>query len=192
MYTEYQKSRESVWDHLKKIGWFLLAFLAIGGVLSILIIMMNTPSQRVRNAHQKTMERKRNLREKIDTYIEDSGYIRKKVGRKEIYIPALLIQVTNESEEEIERMVLQASFKREDKDICRGTSLVLNLKSQQTRRVNLRCIHFVGFSTMVQGLSLAQTTEKIYYELNINHKGVNIEPEEGELEFKMISPYLRY
>jgi len=181
MYEQYsQRKKRSVWTSLNK----LLLLIPIG----FLICMFHLDSQKIKNTYKKIELEQQKFLENFDVYVYESGYMKKQSGVQEIYIPSLIVRVTNLSEEVFNNLVFYANFNREEQIFCRGSATLRQLKSMETKDVYLRCVNSAIFGSIVTGLSLMDTFSKVQYFVSLFHDNQRVTVAEGILDFNVLYP----
>jgi hypothetical protein len=181
MYKQFTEgSRRSVWPILRKMVLLI--------PVAIIIYGIHLDSRQVKQQYTKIIEEKEAFLRCFDIYVQQSGYLKKRVGIQDIYVPSLRIQVSNLSDQEFSNLMFNAYFQRDGKSFCRATATVMRLRTLETKDIYLRCIDSAVFGSLVSGLSLMDTTDDIEYKVSISHRGKNVNAAEGQLEFSLFLP----
>jgi hypothetical protein len=113
-----------------------------------------------------------------------------------IYIPALIVNISNSTENEFENLFVIVEFSTQNKLLCRGHSIFKKFKPGENRKILLKCMDFIVLGTLVQGMTLSQTMREIQYEvlLRTGETFTKNEPLKGILEFKTFTSnsFLRF
>jgi hypothetical protein len=177
-YTEHKK--KSVWPVLKKLVFLI--------PVGIILYMFHLDSREMRQYLDKVEKEKETLLQSFDVYVFQSGYQKKRAGFQEIYIPTLVVRVTNLTDREFNNLRFDAYFQRDGRTFCRGAASLFRLKPLETKDVYLRCMDSVVFGTVISGLRLMETTDDIRYKVSIYHEKKHVTAAEGSIEFNLLFP----
>jgi len=181
MFKSYsERKKKSVRPPLK-ILFFLIPVV-------IIIYMFHLDSQKFKKAYQKIELEQQEFLENFDVYVFESGYMKKRSGVQEIYVPSLAVRVTNLSEKEYSNLMFTANFSREGQSFCRGSATVSRLKSMESKDVYLRCVESAVFGSVVIGLSLMDVFGKVQYFVTLSHDKKRMIVVEAELDFNVLIP----
>lgn len=181
MYKQYSGyKKKSAWSYLKN----LIFLIPVG----FLIYMFHLDSQKIKHSYEKIELEQQEFLENFDVYVFEAGYLKKKSGVQEIYVPSLTVRVTNLSEKEYSNLVFYANFRREGQSLCRGSGTLFRLKSMETKDLYLRCVDSAVFGSVVSGLSLMDAFGKVQYLVTLSHERKRLTVLEGILDFKVLLP----
>ena len=192
MYTEYTEKKTSFWERMKKLFLVILSISILIAGMIIIVHMMNVFPGKQKKAYDELAKKEEELLKRIDLSIIEAGYLKRSAVIRDVYVPALIVQTTNTSEEACEQLMLTAYFERERKTICKDSISINNLKPGETREVLLQCLEPLVFGTVFKGLSLIQTSKELQYDIWIDSEGVSIEIVEGRIKFNILSTALHY
>jgi hypothetical protein len=159
---------------LRRALLFLLATSLFVLGLGILAFLFNTHTGREKNALARIEQEEKRLAATFDVVVLQSGYRKKESGRRDIYVPSLLVRVTNISEGRAGAASVRVDFVRRGRTFCRAYGLVPELKAGENSELWLKCIDFVGFGSVAWGLSLAETTETMEYRISLECQQVGV------------------
>jgi len=181
MFKQYsERKKKSAWRPLK----ILLFLIPVG----IIIYMYHLDSQKIKKAYQKIELEQQEFLENFDVYVIESGYLKKRSGVQEIYVPSLVVRVTNLSEKEYSNLVFYANFRREGQSLCRGSATLFRLRSMESKDVYLRCVDSAVFGSVVSGISLMDAFGKVQYHVTLSHDRKRLTVVEGKLDFNVLFP----
>ncbi|MFC2160535.1 hypothetical protein ACFLRX_02655 [Acidobacteriota bacterium] len=181
MYKQYlERPKKSVWPFIKLLLFLIVAF--------IIFYMFHLDSLEIKKSLKKIELEQQAFLENFDVSIFESGYLKKKSGVQEIYIPSLAVRVTNLSEKEFSDLVFYANFQRESESLCMGSASLSLLKPYDTKDVYLRCVDSAIFGSVVSGISLMDAFGKVQYTVTLSHQGYRLTAIEGILDFKVLCP----
>ena len=167
----------------------LIATFIVCFVLFWMFYFLGTPFTSKEKEFLKRAELERKAIKKIEISVKDAGYLRKKIGYETFYIPALILNVYNLSENEFENLRVMAEFSINEKRVCRSTLILKKLKPWENKKVFLKCIDFISFGTVIQGMNLSHTMKEVHYELTLRTEtAIAVTPLSGILKFKTLSP----
>ena len=192
MYTEYTERKTSFWERIKKLFLVLLSISIFTVGIIIIVHMMHILPGKQKKAYEELAKKEEEFLKRIDLSIIEAGYLKRSAGIQDVYVPALVVQIANTSEEESEQFMLTAYLKRERKTICKGSIAMNNLGAGETREVILKCLELLVFGTVFKGLSLIQTSKELQYDIWIDSEGVSIKIVEGRIKFNILSTPFRY
>ena len=192
MYTEYTERKTSFLEKIKKLFLVILSIsIFIVGII-IIVHMMNILPGKQKKAYDELAKKEEELLKRIDLSIIEAGYLKRSAGIQDVYVPALVVQTTNTSEQACEQLMLTAYFERERKNICKDSIAITNLKPGETREILLKCLESLAFGTVFKGLSLIQTSKELQYDIWIDSEGASIEIVEGRIKFNILSTPFHY
>jgi hypothetical protein len=188
MFKEFTERKTSLGEKIKKIPLFIFAVGIFFLIIAFLFILANMLSIEDRREYRKTQEEEATLRRSLDVTVREAGYLRRSTGAREVFIPALILRVTNIAADPVKDLTLSAYFEREERFFCRGVAPVGHLEPGESRDVAIKCLELTGFGTIGTGLNLMQTTEPLSYEILAQAGKVTISPVKGQIRFKILSP----
>jgi len=156
--------------------------------LGIAIYLIHFDSRQMRQELAKIQEEKEEFLSCFDIFVLQSGYLKKKIGVQDVYVPSLRIEVSNLTDREFGNLKFNANFKNEGKTLCRASASLMRLRPLETKEIYLRSIDSAVFGSLVRGLSLIETTGEIEYAVIISHQGKQATVAEGKLEFTLFIP----
>jgi hypothetical protein len=159
---------------LRRALLFLLATSLFVLGLGILAFLFNTNTGREKDALAKIQREENALARTYDVLVMQSGYRKKESGRRDIYVPSLLVRATNVSDGTARAAAVRVEFLRNGRIFCGAYGLVPELKPGESSELWLKCIDFVGFGSVAWGLSLAETTETMEYRIHLESRAVSI------------------
>jgi hypothetical protein len=142
--------------------------------IGILGVLNNIPNAKEKSALAKIRLKEKTLSQSFDVLVVRSGFQKKSTGTRDIYVPCLLVQATNSSAMTSKPANLRAGFLRNGRAFCMAQGMVPALKPGETWEIWLKCIDFVGFGSVAWGLTLAETTEGMDFEVYLESSGVSI------------------
>jgi hypothetical protein len=160
-------------------------------VLFWMFYFLGTPFTSKEKEYLRIAKLERELIKKIYVSVKETGYLKKKIGHEIFYIPALIINVYNFSENEFENLKVMAKFSIEKKTICRSFSILKKFKPGERKKVLLKCMDFMAFGTVIQGITLSNTMREIHYEISLRTEATSAKanPIKGILKFKTLTPF---
>lgn len=173
---------------LKKVLIIICAVLTMAAVLSIILLMMKQLSPKYKNKYHEILNKEKKLQQSIDYQIIDAGYSVIKVENRDIYIPTLIVQISNKTEKAIPELILTAYFNKGEIPVCASSCMVGVLNSGDSSRVVMNCIESTGFGSVLKGLNLRKAQETLHFKLKIASSEATILAIEDSLIFKMINP----
>jgi hypothetical protein len=162
----------------------VVLFFVVG--VSLFVFFSGQLSTRDKQALQKRKEMSGALLSSISVLVRDAGYVIRSTGSGEMYIPALLAQVTNNVSESRGRLRLLAYFRKGHLHFCSGSVSIFQISSGESRDVEIKCLEATGFGAVIQGLSLAETTEPLIYELWLQSGDLGVKVAEDSFSFKIL------
>lgn len=148
---------------LKKTLIFIAAALLFVLGLGIFGVVSSTLTSKEKKALEKIRLEEKKLSQSFDVVVVQSGFRLRSTGQRDIYIPSLLVRVTNISALTSNEANLTVEFLKKRRTFCRARGAVQGLKPREYCEMWLKCIDFVGFGSVAWGLSLAETTEGLDY-----------------------------
>lgn len=190
MFKDYQKERPGFLEILNKVIQVIPVILVFVVAVSFILYFSGRHSTKDKKASQMRNEMEKALLSSISVVVRDAGYVRRSTESGEVYIPALLVQVTNTEMKSEGRLLLLATFRKGSRSFCSGSVLIFHVPSGESREVEIKCLESTGFGAIARGMSLAETTEPLAYELSLESGGLSVKVTEGSFSFKILSPSL--
>ncbi len=179
--------------HLGWAGKFLALILACLVFMSAVYLVFQLSSL-VSPKHGKALkeqeEREEAFLRSLDFYVVDSGYVKKRSGVTEIYVPTVQVHITNVSDSIIKEFWLGANFERAGRFLCRAGRLVVDLNPGEGLEVGLSCSEATFAGTVFTGLSLAQTTDDLSYVVWVQSNRASASLLQGTLRFRIVQKRL--
>jgi hypothetical protein len=184
MLREYGKNYDSIWMRLSRPLIIVLALALVVLVMYLVSLFWGMLSEKQEKILDAARAQEEVLLERIAVIVIEAGYITEGTGSETVYIPALRCFVTNRTNTEMKQIFVTSTFKTDERYICQTQIPILYLRANETREVSLRCIEIMGIGTIMKGLTLLQTTNKIIYELSITENDVTAVAITDELKYK--------
>lgn len=147
---------------------FIAAAVVLLMGLGVLAVLFNTPSGKEIAALAAIKAEENALSRDFDIVVVRAGFQKRTSGRRDLYVPCLLVRTANLTEQTSRSVTLGAEFLKKDRIFCAARNRVPPLKPGETWEIWLKCIDFVGFGSVAWGLSLAETTEGMTFEIVLN------------------------
>jgi hypothetical protein len=158
----------------KRVLVFSLAVALFAAGLGFLGFLNSIPSTKDKKALAKIRQEEDALSRSFDILVVQSGFQRKSTGARDIYVPSLLVQAINSSGLTSKPAMLRAVFLRNGRTFCMAAGSVPALKPGAGSEIWLKCIELTGFGSVAWGLSLAETTEPMDYEIHLESGRVSV------------------
>jgi hypothetical protein len=152
------------------IAAILLFVLGIG----LIVFLLNMPSGKEKKAWERIRQQETALSRTFDVVIVQSGFLKRSTGKRDIYIPALLVRTTNMSDAPSKETTLNAWFGRKGNPLCAARSFIPALKPGGSQEVWMKCVELTGFGSIARGLTLAETTETVDVEVYLGSRDVSV------------------
>ena len=118
----------------------------------------------------------------FNVVVARAGFQRRSMETRDIYVPSLLVWATNISDRLSRPVTLRAEFTGNDRPFCTASNRIPALEPGETYEIWLKCIDFVGFGSVVQGLTLAETVNGLEYQIVLALDRASITAAHGRLE----------
>lgn len=166
----------------RRVLVFILAVAVFIAGLAVLGFLNSVPSTKERRALAKIRLEEEALSRSFDVRVVRSGFQRRSTGARDIYVPCLFAQAVNSSPRTSKPVTLRVDFKRNGDTFCRALGGVPALEPGAGCELWLKCIELTGFGSLARGLSLAETTKPMNYELFLDSGRVSVVVGKGELK----------
>lgn len=187
MFKDYQKEKPGFLEILNKIILIIPVVLVFIVGVSLITYFSGQLSTKDKKALQVRNEKEKAFLSSISVVVRDAGYVRRNIESGEMYIPGLLVQVTNTESKPRDRMLLLATFRKGGRSFCSGSVSIFPVLSAESRDVEIKCLESTGFGTIAKGMSLIETTEPLTYELWLESGDLSVKVAEGSFSFKILS-----
>lgn len=144
---------------VKRALFFLSAVSLFVIGLGILGVLNSIPNAREKRALAKIHADEEALSRSFEVLVVRSGFQRRSTGARDIYVPSLLVLVTNSSPVASKQALVKAEFRKNGRTFCVAQGLVPGLEAGKSCEIWLKCIELMAFGSVAWGLSLAETTE---------------------------------
>jgi len=161
---------------------FILAVALFALGLGILGFLNSIPSTKEKRALAKMRLEEDALSRSFEILVVRSGFQRKSAGARDIYVPCLLVQAVNSSALRTKASTLRVVFLRNGRTFCMAAGSVPVLEPGKDCELWLRCIELMGFASVARGLSLAETTEPMDYEIHLESGRVSLAVTKDKLD----------
>jgi len=189
MLRDYGKNYDGIWIKLSRP---LIIILSLGLVVLAMYLVgffWNMLSEKQETLERDLEAEKELLMDQVNVLAAEAGYEIEGDLSEQLYVPSLRAFVTNRSAQEIDRIFIAVVFRTGERIICRTRIPILYLQPDEMREIKLRCAEILGFGTVLKGLKLIYTTEKIYYHIEITRNDITAVLYENELEYKILSSF---
>jgi len=159
---------------LKRLLIFAASVLLFLAGIWLLSTLSNVPSIKDKKVQAKIRLEEKALSQTFDVIVMQSGFRKRTSGQKDIYVPCLLVRAVNISTMTSNPASLTVEFVKNKRVFCRAMGSVPALKPEENWEVWLKCIDSVGFGSVAWGVSLAETTEGMEFEVSLSSGGVSI------------------
>jgi hypothetical protein len=155
----------------------VLFFLGIG----IIMILINLPTAKEKKALATIRSEENELAKCFDIVVVRAGFQKRSTGTRDIYVPSLLVWTTNNSAQVSRPVTIRAEFTSNGRLFCAAINRLPALEAGKTLEIWLKCIDFVGFGSVAQGLTLADTTRGLEYQIALESERASIAATHGIL-----------
>jgi hypothetical protein len=183
-----KKEKPGFLEILNKVILILPVVLILGAGVGLIVHLSGGLSIKDKKAMRAQKEKEAALLSKMSVVVRDAGYSRRSTLSGDVYIPSLLVQVTNMDTEPKDRLVFWAEFGREGRSFCSGLISIYNLPPGESREAQIKCLEPTGFGTIATGLSLMETTVPLNYELWLQAGDLRIKVAESSFSFNILNP----
>ena len=171
---------------LRRVLLFVSAILVFILGIGIVVFLLNMPSGKEKRNWERVRQQESALTRSFDVVVIRSGFLKRNSGRRDIYIPALLVRTTNMSDTDSPETILWASFSRKGDLLCGARSFIPVLKPGESPEIWMKCVELTGFGSVARGLTLAETTEPVDFELHLQSRGVSVVAAKGILGSRIL------
>lgn len=191
MLEDYSKEKPGLLEIFKKAALVIPAVLIFAAGVGLVGYFIGQLSTKDKQAFRQEEEREKEFLAGISADVVDAGYILKRTGSAEIYIPTLVVLFANATDKIREKLTLIASFDKEGRSFCSSSVSLYNLQPWESREVQVKCLEPTGFATFVTGMSLIETTQTVGYVLSLGADRMTVAVAKGDFTFKIIRPEVR-
>ena len=159
------------------ISVVIIVLLLWGG--QILINRLSGPQKEVQ---EEILRRESALMERMRVEISDSGYKENRTGTQSIYLPAIVVEITNISRKPLNNIRLEAYFKNRGAVVCFGEFEIDLFRSREKISVVIVCSQTDANIAAPGRPDLTQMDETISFELWLKAPGIAMVIENGKVE----------
>ncbi|HYA48823.1 MAG TPA: hypothetical protein VEG35_03905 [Burkholderiales bacterium] len=164
----------------------ILAALLFALGLGILGFLNSIPSIKEKRALARMRLEEEALARTFEIWVVRSGFRQKSTGARDIYVPSLLVEAVNLSGSTSKPSTFMATFLRNGRTFCGAGGSIPALKPGDGCELWLKCIELTGLGSVAWGLSLAETTEPMNYEVWLESGRASIIVAKGELKSSLL------
>ncbi len=158
----------------RRVLLFVSAIFVFALGIAVLVILLNAPSGNDKKDWERIRQQETALSRGFDVVVIRSGFLKRSTGQRDIYIPALLVGATNMSEAASQETGLWAWFGRKGGALCAARGFIPVLKPGERLEIWMKCVELTGFGSVAWGLTLAETTDPVDYELRLESRRVSV------------------
>lgn len=187
MLREYGRNYDSIWVRLSRPLIILVSLALVILVMFGVTLVWNMLSEKQERLQMDLVKEQEALLDDIGILVTEAGYIVLPDPGEQLYVPAVRGFVSNRTQQELDRILLSADFKTDDRYICRSQIPILHLLPGETREIKFRCVEISGFGAIITGMNIMQTTNKIHYSVEIIRETISVQVDSGELMYKLLN-----
>lgn len=186
MLEDFGKKKLRFRDRLPQIFSFVIGIVILALGVNVLISLNNYMPRKQKREFADIILKSQELLKGLEVAVIDAGYYRKSTSTREIYVPALVIQIINVSYKKIGNVWLSTQFMKGEQSIC-GSNLQTNdLMPGEDRHLIMKCSDFVLTGTVLQGIGLIDAEKGIEFELSIQIANEPAAALQSNLPFKLL------
>jgi hypothetical protein len=149
-------------------------------------ILVNKLSGPQKEVQEEILRREKALMKKIRIKILDTGYRKNHEGNQEMYMPVLIVEITNISPEIIEHLRLRSYFKNGGKLLCSGECKIEELNSNARTIAVITCSLQAWLEASQWHLDLPRMRIPILFELWLEAPGISMVIENGKVNEELV------
>ncbi len=156
-------------------------------IIYVVLLLANIIPTKEKHEYERRLQRSRELLEILDISLTQAGFVKKATSAgRDIYMPQLVIRITNTSQSTFDQIVLESYFTREKQRICGGRSYANQLRPQESRLVTLKCVESTFTGAIIFGIGLQDAKNGLDYNLTLKTEQIQVTALEGSLEFNIL------
>ena len=173
---------------LKPLDWIfrILALIAAAGVfylgVRLILLLGDQMSVRQKREVQEMSEKRMDFENKLGMVVHQAGFEKKGAGGSPLFVPALVIELSNSSDRAFESIEAYVDFSMQGQVICRGRGAVRSIGPDEVRGLVLKCVDATAFGAMAYGIKSHQLGEEVGYRLHLRFEGVDFAVRTGVLD----------
>ena len=153
---------------------FLMALAVFAGGLAILGFLNSLPSAEEKRALARMRLDEESLSKSFDVLVIRAGFQRRSAAGRDIFVPCLLARALNSSSLSSKPATLRARFLRKGDVFCAAEGSIPALEPGAGCELWLKCIELLGFASVARGLTLAETTAPMDFEIVLESGGISV------------------
>jgi hypothetical protein len=158
----------------RRVFLFALAIIVFALGIGVIFFLLNLPSRKEKTAWDRIRQQETALARSFDIVVIQSGFLRRSTGQRDIYIPALLVQAVNVSDSPSKEAALRAWFGRKGSSLCGARGFIPALRPGERQEIWMKCVELTGFGSVARGLTLAETTDPVEYEISLASRETSV------------------
>jgi hypothetical protein len=166
--------------------------LVVSGIVLVLIIyvvllLANLIPTSESREYESRIRRGQEILEILEPFVVEAGFVKKPTSAgHDIYMPQMIIQLSNGSEKHFSQITLECRFRKGDQEICGGRSYANDLEPGETRRVTIKCVESMFTGAVIYGVGLEDAKKGLEYRLKLITEKTNVSALSGRLEFDVL------
>jgi hypothetical protein len=185
MFEEYDR-RTRLSERAKRYLLFIPAVIVLCLILGLFALFSNLRSGKEMREIRQMEEKRQALLDSVRVAVVDSGFLRRNVGTRDVYVPMITVQISNISSTAVEDLAVTVFFESKGVFSCQGNQRIHRLPAGETTEASLRCAEPMGFGTLITGVSLSQTMQPVSFSIRILHQDVHATVQRGSATFRLL------
>ena len=162
MFKDIGTNKTDPRDRAAKVFSLVISCIVFALIAYVVLLLANVIPTAESREYNRRIHRGQEVLEILGPEVVEAGFIRKATSAKrDIYMPQLVLQLINSSEERFDQVVLECRFSKGDQSICGGKAYANNLRSGELRRVTLKCVESVFTGAVIYGIGLEDARQGV-------------------------------
>ena len=187
MFKDIGRTKIHPKDRMVRLFSLVTSSIVFALIIYVVLLLANIIPTKEKHEYERRLQRSQELLEILDISVTQAGFIKKATSAgRDIYMPQMVIQITNTSEDTFEQIVLESYFTRAKQRICGGRSYANQLRPQESRQVILKCVESSLTGAIIFGIGLEDAKNGLDYDLTLAAEQIRVTALTGSLEFDIL------
>ena len=190
MLEDYGSQKTGLTEKIRRVLIFVSVIIIMILGVFLLFYLWQLPSAEQKRALQEIEEKRTFFKEGIQVLVMDAGYKKRIIGYRDLYVPALILEISNVSQETFQDLILSSDFRDDEQTICTGTGMIFKLKPGERRPLLINCSESMFLGTLVKGVDFFQARSDLSYRILVSSQGINFYLSAGVIKYKILPSHI--
>ncbi len=187
MFKDFGQHKVDPRDRAVRVFILVTSATVLALIVYVVLLMANIIPTDQSREYKRRLDRGQQILSHLDISITEAGFIKKPTSAgHDIYMPQLIVQIKNESQETFSQMSLECRFSRGRQAICGGRTFVNDFRPEESRGLRLRCAESMFTGAVIFGIGRDDAYQGLDYELTLITENIRVVVLRNRLAFKLL------